>query len=83
MFSMNRNVICSAIKSDLLLCNCLDPSQQVYATFNGLGMPIGLKVSDAMVAQGAEAISLASTQAMVDAHTKAQTMSKFCSNQLR
>eukprot|EP00596_Hydrurales_sp_CCMP1899_P009288 CAMPEP_0119033112 /NCGR_PEP_ID=MMETSP1177-20130426/106_1 /TAXON_ID=2985 /ORGANISM="Ochromonas sp, Strain CCMP1899" /LENGTH=159 /DNA_ID=CAMNT_0006989583 /DNA_START=48 /DNA_END=527 /DNA_ORIENTATION=+ len=49
-----------------------DPSSQVYATFNGLGMPIGLKVSDELAAKGGEAVSLASTQAMVDGHTKSQ-----------
>jgi DNA-binding protein YbaB len=49
-----------------------DPSGQAFATFNGLGMPIGLKVSDALVAQGAEAVSLAASQAMVDGHAKSQ-----------
>ena len=38
-------------------------------------MPIGLKVSDAIAAQGGEAVSLACTQAMVDGHTKSQQTS--------
>ena len=49
-----------------------DPSGQVTATFNGLGMPIGIKLSDAVLNSGSEAASLAATQAMVDAHAKAQ-----------
>ena len=49
-----------------------DPSGQVTATFNGLGMPIGIKLSDAILSSGSEAASLAATQAMVDAHAKAQ-----------
>lgn len=48
-----------------------DPSGQVFATFNGLGMPVGIKISDSLLSQGADAVSLASTQAMVDAHAKA------------
>ena len=61
--------------SNSYLLSLKDPSQQVYATFNGLGAPIGLKVSDAIAAQGGEAVSLACTQAMVDAHAKSQTTS--------
>ena len=49
-----------------------DPSAQVYATFNGLGVPIEIKVSDALLTQGAEAVSLACTQAMADGHAKSQ-----------
>ena len=49
-----------------------DPAGAVFATFNGLGVPVGLKISDSIMAQGAEAVSLASTQAMVDAHKKSQ-----------
>lgn len=49
-----------------------DPSGQVTATFTGVGVPVGIKVSDAMAGQNAEAISAAATQAMLDAHTKAQ-----------
>ena len=56
-----------------------DPSGQVQATFNGLGMPIGIKLSDSVLGSGSEAASLAATQAMVDAHAKAQNamMSKM------
>ena len=56
--------------------NFPDPSQQVYATFNGLGMPVGIKVSDALAAQGGEAVSLACSQAMLDGHTKSQNTSE-------
>lgn len=49
----------------------------MYATFNGLGMPIGLKVSDALCAQGGEAVSLACSQAMLDGHTKSQNTSEL------
>jgi DNA-binding protein YbaB len=49
-----------------------DPAGQAFATFNGLGMPIGLKVSEELCAKGAEAVSLAASQAMVDGHTKSQ-----------
>ena len=49
-----------------------EPSGQVQATFNGLGMPIGIKLSDSILGSGSEAASLAATQAMVDAHAKAQ-----------
>ena len=49
-----------------------DPSGQVAATFNGLGMPIGIKIADSMLSQGSEAVSLAASQAMVDAHAKSQ-----------
>ena len=49
-----------------------DAQGQVFATFNGMAVPVGLKISDAMLAQGGEAVSLAATQAMIDAHQKAQ-----------
>jgi len=49
-----------------------DASGAVVATFNGLGAPIGIKVSDAKIAEGAEAVSLSCSQAMVDAYTKSQ-----------
>lgn len=51
-----------------------DPSGQVVSTFNGLGVPIGLKVSDSILSQGSDAVSLACSQAMIDGHTKATTM---------
>ena len=34
-------------------------------------MPIGIKISESILGQGSEAVSLAATQAMVDAHKKA------------
>lgn len=49
-----------------------DPSGQVFATFNGLGVPVGLKLSDAVLGQGSEAASLAATQALLDGHAKSQ-----------
>lgn len=49
-----------------------DPSMQVYATFNGLGAPISIKVSDEILSKGGEAVSMAATQAMADAYGKAQ-----------
>lgn len=49
-----------------------DPTGQVTATFNGLGAPISIKVSEGILSQGAEAVSLASSQAMLDAHMKSQ-----------
>ena len=50
-----------------------DKDGQVFATFNGMAMPVGLKISEAILSQGSEAVSIAATQAMIDAHTKAQT----------
>ena len=47
-----------------------DPSGEVVAIFNGLGMPLDLKVSDAVCSQGSAAVSQACTQAMLDAHQK-------------
>ena len=49
-----------------------DPSMQVYATFNGLGAPISIKMSDEICSKGGEAVSMAATQAMADAYAKAQ-----------
>jgi DNA-binding protein YbaB len=49
-----------------------DPAGEITTTFNGLGQPIGIKISDSMLTQGSEAVSLAATQAMVDGHTKSQ-----------
>lgn len=51
-----------------------DPTGQVTASFTGLGVPIGVKVSDSILAQGSEAVSLAASQAMVDAHLKATNL---------
>jgi len=54
-----------------------DKDGQVFATFNGMAMPVGLKISESALAQGSEAVSLAATQAMIEAHAKAQqTMMK-------
>ena len=39
-----------------------DPSGGVFATFNGLGVPIGLKISDDMMSKTADEVSMASTQ---------------------
>ena len=49
-----------------------DPSGQVVCLFNGLGTPISIKISDSILSQGSEAVSVASSQAMLDAHMKAQ-----------
>jgi len=65
--TLNRELAVTAIVG-------ADPSGQVTATFNGLGAPISIKLSDAIVAQGAEVASLAASQAMLDAHTKATSM---------
>jgi DNA-binding protein YbaB len=51
-----------------------DPSGGVIATYNGLGVPISMRLSDAILAQGEEAASLAASQAMVDGYTKSQSM---------
>ena len=59
-----------------------DPAQQVFATYNGMGMPIGIKISDSMATQGGEAVSLACTQAMQDGYKKSQTISKSIESML-
>lgn len=69
------------LTSENILRHYIDPAQLVYATFNGLGMPIGIKLSDEICAQGGEAASLAASQAMNDGHTKAQSMSKSIGNE--
>ena len=51
---------------------CKDSSGDVTALYNGLGVPISIKISDALAAKDAESISLACTEAMVAGHTKAQ-----------
>lgn len=52
-----------------------DPSGQVSATFTGMAAPIAVKVSESILSQGAEAVSLATTQAIIDGHQKSsQTM---------
>lgn len=47
-----------------------DTSGDVVATFNGIGKPIGVKVADSILALGGDAVSLAVTQAVLDAHAK-------------
>ena len=51
-----------------------DPSGQVEAVFNGMGVPIDLKVADGICSQGGDAVSLACTQAMLDGHAKSQAV---------
>ena len=51
-----------------------DASGKVTATFNGLGQPIGIKIGEELMGKSAEEISLASTEAMIDAYTKATNM---------
>lgn len=58
-----------------LLVTASDPSGQVEATFTGLTTPVGVKVSEGILSLGAEAVSLATTQAVLAAHQKSsQTM---------
>jgi len=54
------------------MINGSDPSGAVVATFNGIGAPVAIKISESLLAQGAEAVSIAATKAMIDAHTKSQ-----------
>ena len=51
-----------------------DKDGLVFATFNGMAMPVALKVSDSILSQGSDAVSLAATQAMIDGHSKAQAV---------
>lgn len=51
-----------------------DPSGQVTATFTGLSTPIGVRVSESILSQGSEAVSLATTQAVVEAYQKSSQM---------
>lgn len=51
-----------------------DPTGQAVATFNGVGVPVSIKLSESLVAQGAEAASAAATQALIDAHAKSQNL---------
>ena len=51
-----------------------DPSGMVTCTFNGMTKPINLEVNDALLSQGAAAVSQATTQAMLDAHKKSQDL---------
>jgi DNA-binding protein YbaB len=47
-----------------------DSTGQVQATFSGASKPISIRVSDSILSQGAEAVSQATTEAMLDAHNK-------------
>jgi DNA-binding protein YbaB len=49
-----------------------DASGGVISKYNGLGVPISMTVSDSIASKGAEAVSKACTEAMLDGHTKAQ-----------
>lgn len=51
-----------------------DTSGAVLATFNGMAKPISIEVSDSILALGADSVSLAATQAVLDGHTKSQAM---------
>jgi DNA-binding YbaB/EbfC family protein len=51
-----------------------DPSGQVVVTFTGLAIPIGVKISDRLLSEGADAVSAATTQALLDAHAKSSTL---------
>ncbi len=52
-----------------------DPSNQAQATFTGLAAPIAMKISETLLAEGAEKVSLAATQALLDGYQKSsQTM---------
>ena len=50
-----------------------DPSGMIVATFNGIGIPISMKIAEGF-AQGksAEDLSLACSQAMIDGHRRSQ-----------
>lgn len=50
-----------------------DPSGQASASFDGLGNPISIHLSESLIAQGAEAASRAASQAIQDAHSKTIT----------
>ena len=50
-----------------------DPSGMIVSTFNGLGMPISLKIAEGFhTSKTAEELSLACSQAIVDGHRRAQ-----------
>jgi DNA-binding protein YbaB len=48
-----------------------DASGRVTAAFTGIGAPISIKIDDSILAQGSNAVSLAATEAMAAAHSKA------------
>jgi len=49
-----------------------DASGDVTSTYNGLGVPISIKINDALAAKDADTISAACTDALIAGHTKAQ-----------
>jgi DNA-binding protein YbaB len=49
-----------------------DASGDVTSTYNGLGVPISIKINDALAAKDADTISAACTVALISGHTKAQ-----------
>jgi DNA-binding protein YbaB len=55
---MNKDLVDTIIEGS-------DPTGQVKALFNGLGAPISVKVSDSILSQGSEAVSIAVSQAVV------------------
>lgn len=48
-----------------------DSSGQVQASYNGLGVPISMKLSESVLSESADTISQMCTNAMIDGHTKA------------
>jgi DNA-binding protein YbaB len=49
-----------------------DTSGAVTATFNGMAKPISVDIEESVLALGADAVSLAATQAVLEAHAKSQ-----------
>jgi DNA-binding protein YbaB len=49
-----------------------DAAGTVVATFNGLGIPISMKVADGFQTRSAEELSIACSTAMMDGHRRAQ-----------
>ena len=43
-----------------------DKEGLVYATFKGMAMPVGIKISDAILTRTSDEVSLAATQAMIE-----------------
>ena len=49
-----------------------DPSGIILATFNGLGVPMSMKVAEGFQSKSADELSQACTAAMIDGHKRAQ-----------
>jgi DNA-binding protein YbaB len=49
-----------------------DTSGAVTATFNGMAKPISIEIEESVLALGADAVSLATTQAVLEGHAKSQ-----------